>query len=201
MGTTFGAKKADTPRAHLAPPGPQLARKRLMDLRRALLRQRNFQSSPSRHTDARDMESSCSPLSRFSEDDGQHEAEVTNAVVSLSLSDLASAETQWKTRTAGKEPSEWGALFFTGSHSSLVHTIGSSPVCLWWSCRKETRGGSGSRAQHPSKMQKGGQVFHVQAPRCPVRFNGHDAQIRNAAKEETQNAPGAAHDNQHANRI
>ena len=50
-------------------------------------------------------------------------------------------------------------------------------------------------------MHKGGQVFHVQAPRCPGRFYGRDAQIRNAAKEETQNAPEAAHHNKHAHTI
>ena len=42
----WGRKRADTPKAHLAPPGPPLARKRLMDLRRALLRQRYFQAHP-----------------------------------------------------------------------------------------------------------------------------------------------------------
>ena len=71
-------------------------------------------------------------------------------------------------------------------------------MCLWWSGRKNTRRGSGSRAQHPSKMHKGGQVLHVQAPRCPGRFYGRDALIRNAAKEETQKAPDADHCNQHA---
>ena len=172
-----------------------------MDLRRALLRQRYFKAHP-RDTLTPEI---WEVLARFYPSSlkmmDNTTLEVINALVSLSLSDLASAETHWKTRTAGKEPRQWSALFFTGSHASLIHTIGSSPVCLWWSCRKETRGGSGSRAQHPSKMHKGRQVLHVQAPRCPGRFYGRDAQIRNAAKEETQNAPEAAHYNQHAHTI
>ena len=46
MGATFEAQKVDTPKAHLAPPGPALTKIRLADLRRALLRQRNFKAHP-----------------------------------------------------------------------------------------------------------------------------------------------------------
>ena len=121
--------------------------------------------------------------------------EVINALVSLSLSDLASAETQWKQGLQGKSPVNRVHCFSLAlmrlSHKRLVH----SP-CVYGGVAG--RRGSGSRAQHPSKMHKGGQVLHVQAPRCPGRFYGRDAQIRNAAKEETQKAPEAAHHNQHA---
>ena len=46
MGVTFDAQKVDTPKALLAPPGPPLAKIRLTDLRRTLLRQRNFKAHP-----------------------------------------------------------------------------------------------------------------------------------------------------------
>ena len=44
MEATFEAQKVDTPKAHLAPPGPPLTKIRLPYLRRALLRQRNFKA-------------------------------------------------------------------------------------------------------------------------------------------------------------
>ena len=46
MSKTFEAQKVDTPKALLAPPGPPLTKIRLTDLRRALLRQRNFKAHP-----------------------------------------------------------------------------------------------------------------------------------------------------------
>ena len=46
MSNTCEAQKVDTPQALLAPPGPPLTKIRLTDLRRALLRQRNFNSHP-----------------------------------------------------------------------------------------------------------------------------------------------------------
>ena len=46
MRATFDAQKVDTSKAFLAPPGPPLAKIRLTDLRRALLRQRNFKAHP-----------------------------------------------------------------------------------------------------------------------------------------------------------
>ena len=46
MGATFDAQKVDTPKALLAPPGPPLAKTRLTDLRRTLLRQHNFKALP-----------------------------------------------------------------------------------------------------------------------------------------------------------
>ena len=45
MGATFEAQKVDTPKAHVAPPGSPLTKIRLADLRRALLRQRNFNAT------------------------------------------------------------------------------------------------------------------------------------------------------------
>ena len=46
MSNTSEAQKVDTPQALLAPPGPPLTKVRLTDLRRALLRQRNFKAHP-----------------------------------------------------------------------------------------------------------------------------------------------------------
>ena len=170
-----------------------------MDLRRALLRQRNFKAHPQDTLTPETWKVLARLYPSFLKMMDNTTLEVISALVSLSLSlylslslfPFLSLSPIWpvprhsgKTRTAGKEPSEWGALFFTGSHTSLVQTTGSFPACLWWSCRKKTRGGSGSRAQHPSKMHEGGQVLHVQAPRCPGRFYGRDAQIRNVQRRK-----------------
>ena len=163
MSNTFEAQKVDTPQALLAPPGPSLTKIRLTDLRRALLRQRNFKAHP---------QDTLPPeiwkiLARYYTDF----LKIMDRTTLAAISKTRTAPTLWslspiwlvpkhngKQGLQEKRPVN-GVHCFSRPHAPLMQATGPIPLCLSWGCGQTKGRSGGSGAQHPGKMLESGKSY------------------------------------------
>ena len=182
MGRTFEARKVDTPKPHLVPPGPPLTKIRLTDLRRVVFRQRNFKAHP-QDTLPPEM---WKILARF--DPGFLKTVDDTTQLLLSSQEHAPLRHFGLSHRPG----------LAGFHAPLTQTTGSVSLCLRRGCRDKTRGCCGSGTQHPSKMPTSRFVLPVQTSEMSEELsqtshtNGKAASGRNAEGTRSKHPPQPA---------
>ena len=209
-----GTKKVDTPKALLASPGPPLTKIRLTDLRRALLRQRNFKAHP---------QDTLPPeiwkiLARFYPDFLKIMDKTTLAAIrrTRTAPTLWSLSPMWPVPKHNGKQGLQGKRLVNGVHSfsrafmrlSYKRPI-PSPLRLRRSCGQAKGRSGGSGAQHSGKMLESRQVLPFQAQGRARWFHKRHARVSSAAlgsdaeTTRSSNTPQSAsqHDFENARRV
>ena len=179
-----------------------------MDLRRALLRQRYFKAHP-RDTLTPEIWKVLARLyPSFLKMMDNTTLEVINALVSLSLSSPFSLSPIWpvprhsgKQGLKGKSPVNGLHCFSRALMRLSFKRLVLSPCVYYGVAGRRREEAVGAALNIQARCIRAGRSYMFKLRDVLGAFTGVDAQIRNAAKEETQNAPEAAHYNQHAHTI